>query len=81
MGGALGRRVLQKNISLKSSFSWPKRLLLTGVILLSGRLFYGIASHSVARGSDDCRYAAKKKSPDFDWKIELFKTFLSVALI
>lgn len=56
-----------------------ERLLLTGVTIWGGRLFYRIASRSLARGADDPRYEAEKKKEDDYWTKALFKTFLPEA--
>jgi steroid 5-alpha reductase family enzyme len=53
-------------------------LVLTGVTLWGGRLFYRIASRSVKRGGDDPRYEEEKKEEGY-WNMALFKIFLPEA--
>ncbi|KAI9712665.1 MAG: hypothetical protein M1820_001286 [Bogoriella megaspora] len=80
---SVGRRIVQSRMPVSSainSLSWSERILLTGVTLWSGRLFYRIATRSVARGSDDPRYDAKKRAPEFDWNQQLIRTYLPEAL-
>lgn len=80
---AVGRRVFVHGTPpsrVLSSLSWVERLLLGGVTLWGGRLFYRIASRSIARGTDDSRYTAVKKEEGF-WNKALFNTFLPEALV
>ena len=79
---SVGRRVVYGNLSLGqalTSLSRPEYLLLGGVTIWGGRLFYRIATRSQARGGDDPRYEAVKKQPDF-WNDALWKIFLPEAL-
>jgi steroid 5-alpha reductase family enzyme len=77
---AVGRRLFQ-GLTLSQALrrlSWHERLVLTGVTLWGGRLFYRIARRSIQRGEDDPRYAQVKKEQDF-WVKSLFTTFLPEA--
>lgn len=77
---AVGRRLFQ-GLTLSQALhrlSWHERLVLTGVTLWGGRLFYRIARRSIQRGQDDPRYEQVKKEPDF-WVKSLFTTFLPEA--
>lgn len=79
---AVGRRIAS-GLSVSSAFSrlsWHERLLLSGVTLWGGRLFYRIASRSIKRGADDARYEEAKKEEGF-WNSALWKVFLPEALI
>jgi len=79
---AVGRRIAA-GLTVSQAFnrlSWHERLILTGVTLWGGRLFYRIASRSLKRGEDDPRYAEVKKEEGF-WNTALFKVFLPEALI
>lgn len=80
---AVGRRVFE-GMSLSQALrrlSWPERLILTGVTVWGGRLFYRIASRSVKRGADDPRYEESgiKKEEDF-WNKAFFTIFLPEAV-
>lgn len=59
--------------------SWHERLILTGVTLWGGRLFYRISSRSIKRGKDDPRYEGVKKEEGF-WESALVNVFLPEAL-
>jgi steroid 5-alpha reductase family enzyme len=58
--------------------SWHERLMLTGVTLWGGRLFYRVARRSIQRGDDDPRYDEAKKEEDF-WNTALLKVFIPEA--
>jgi steroid 5-alpha reductase family enzyme len=85
---AVGRKVYSRGLTVGQAFSTlsrPERLLLTGVTLWGGRLFYRIASRSIKRrrsgkGSDDPRYEAEKREDGY-WNKALFTLFLPEALI
>lgn len=77
---AIGRR-LAAGFTLSQALnrlSWHERVMLTGVTLWGGRLFYRIASRSIKRGEDDPRYAEVKKEEGF-WNSALFKIFIPEA--
>ncbi|KAF2750177.1 DUF1295-domain-containing protein [Sporormia fimetaria CBS 119925] len=77
---AVGRKVFA-GLTLTqalSRLSWHERLVLSGVTLWGGRLFYRIAKRSIARGKDDPRYEEVKKEEDF-WTKSLFTTFIPEA--
>lgn len=77
---AIGRRLVQ-GFTVSQAFSrlsWHERLILTGVTLWGGRLFYRIARRSINRGKDDPRYDEAKKEEGF-WNSALFKVFLPEA--
>jgi steroid 5-alpha reductase family enzyme len=78
---AVGRRLYQ-GLTLSQALhrlSWHERLVLSGVTLWGGRLFYRIASRSIQRGKDDPRYdQVKKQDRDF-WVKSLFTTFFPEA--
>jgi steroid 5-alpha reductase family enzyme len=77
---AIGRR-LAAGLTVSQAFnrlSWHERVMLTGVTLWGGRLFYRIASRSIKRGEDDPRYAEVKKEEGF-WNNALFKVFVPEA--
>ncbi|KAF2729761.1 DUF1295-domain-containing protein [Polyplosphaeria fusca] len=77
---AIGRRVFQ-GLTLSQALyrlSWHERLVLTGVTLWGGRLFYRIASRSIKRGEDDPRYDEAKEEENF-WTKSLFTTFIPEA--
>ncbi|KAF1972193.1 DUF1295-domain-containing protein [Bimuria novae-zelandiae CBS 107.79] len=77
---AVGRRVYQ-GLTLSQALgrlSWHERLVLSGVTLWGGRLFYRIARRSIKRRKDDPRYEQVKKDPDF-WVKSLFTTFFPEA--
>jgi steroid 5-alpha reductase family enzyme len=79
---AVGRRIAA-GLTVSQAFnrlSWHERLILTGVTLWGGRLFYRIANRSLKRGEDDPRYAEVKNEDDF-WNTALFKVFLPEALM
>jgi hypothetical protein len=71
---AVGRRLAQ-GYTVSQAFSrlsWHERVILTGVTLWGGRLFYRIVRRSLQRGEDDPRYAEVKKEEGF-WNSALFK--------
>lgn len=77
---AVGRRVYA-GLTLRQAMarlSWPERLLLSGVTLWGGRLFYRIASRSVKRGRDDPRYEQEKAEEGY-WGRALFRSFIPEA--
>lgn len=77
---AVGRRVYQ-GMTLSgalSRLSWHERLILSGVTLWGGRLFYRVARRSIQRGKDDPRYEEVKKEEGF-WNKSLFTTFIPEA--
>ncbi|ORY16946.1 hypothetical protein BCR34DRAFT_671479 [Clohesyomyces aquaticus] len=77
---AVGRRVFH-GFTLSQALkrlSWHERLILTGVTLWGGRLFYRIASRSLKRGKDDPRYDEAKKEENF-WNKSLLTTFIPEA--
>jgi len=77
---AVGRRLAQ-GYTVSQAFSrlsWHERVILTGVTLWGGRLFYRIARRSIQRGEDDPRYAEVKKEEGF-WNSALFKVFIPEA--
>lgn len=77
---AIGRR-LAAGLTVTQALhrlSWHERVVLTGVTLWGGRLFYRIARRSIQRGEDDPRYAEVKKEEGF-WNSALFKIFIPEA--
>jgi len=77
---AVGRRLAQ-GYTVSQAFSrlsWHERVILTGVTLWGGRLFYRIVNRSIQRGEDDPRYAEVKKEEGF-WNSALFKVFIPEA--
>ncbi|KAL1798687.1 hypothetical protein ACET3X_002724 [Alternaria dauci] len=77
---AVGRRLAQ-GYTVSQAFnrlSWHERVILTGVTLWGGRLFYRIARRSIQRGEDDPRYAEVKEEEGF-WNSALFKVFVPEA--
>lgn len=77
---AIGRR-LAAGLTITQALhrlSWHERVVLTGVTLWGGRLFYRIARRSIQRGEDDPRYAEVKKEEGF-WNSALFKIFIPEA--
>lgn len=77
---AVGRRLYQ-GLTLSQTLrrlSWHERLVLTGVTLWGGRLFYRISRRSIKRGTDDPRYDEVKKEEDF-WTKSLLTTFIPEA--
>ena len=79
---AVGRR-LWSGLTLGQALgrlSWPERVLLSGVTLWGGRLFYRIASRSVARGRDDPRYEGEQKGEEGYWGRSLLTVFLPEAV-
>lgn len=80
--GAVGRRVVERGIPttrVLGSLSRPERLILGGVTLWGGRLFYRVLTRSRKRGKDDPRYDEMKTEPGF-WNKALFTTYLPEAL-
>lgn len=85
---AVGRKVVARGLTVPQAFatlSRPERLLLAGVTLWGGRLFYRIASRSARRrraapGADDARYEEAKKAPGF-WNQALVSLFVPEALV
>ncbi|CAA9964826.1 DUF1295 domain containing protein [Pyrenophora teres f. maculata] len=77
---AVGRRIAAGySVSQAlSRLSWHERVVLTGVTLWGGRLFYRIARRSIQRGEDDPRYAEVKEEEGF-WNSALFKVFIPEA--
>jgi steroid 5-alpha reductase family enzyme len=74
--------VVYENISLSTAVShltYTEKLLLTGVTAWGVRLFYRVASRSIARGKDDPRYEEAKKEEGF-WNKVFFTTFMPEAL-
>jgi len=79
---AVGRRVYA-GLTLSQTLnrlSWHERLILSGVTLWGGRLFYRVASRSIKRGKDNPKYDDLKREDNF-WASSLFTTFLPEALI
>ena len=77
---AIGRR-LAAGLTVSQAFnrlSWHERVMLTGVTLWGGRLFYRVARRSIERGQDDPRYDEVKKEDGF-WNNALFKVFIPEA--
>ncbi|KAF2129247.1 hypothetical protein P153DRAFT_356849 [Dothidotthia symphoricarpi CBS 119687] len=77
---AIGRRLAQ-GLTVSQAFSrlsWHERLILSGVTLWGGRLFYRVARRSIDRGKDDARYDEAKKDEGF-WNSALWKVFLPEA--
>lgn len=80
--GAIGRRVVQRGIPVTQALgalSRPERLILGGVTLWGGRLFYRVFTRAQRRGKDDPRYDEMKSEPGF-WNKALFNTFLPESL-
>jgi steroid 5-alpha reductase family enzyme len=81
---SVGRRVAAGGVTLPaalSALSRPERLLLAGVTLWGGRLFYRLASRSARRDSDEPRDEAAKKSEGAQslWNKAFFTTYLPEA--
>lgn len=79
---AVGTRVLFDKVDISTAFSgldYPHKLILSGVTLWGGRLFYRFVSRSLARGHDEERYEKAKAEPDF-WQKSLFSIFLPEAV-
>lgn len=77
---AIGRRLVA-GLTVSQAFhrlSWHERVMLTGVTLWGGRLFFRIARRSLQRGGDDPRYEEAKKEEGF-WNTALFKVFIPEA--
>jgi len=80
---AVGRRVVYQGVSVSKAFStlgWNEKVLLTGLTLWGGRLFYRIATRAYKRGEDDARYHTVKEEKDF-WNKAFFTVFLPEAVI
>jgi steroid 5-alpha reductase family enzyme len=80
---ALGRPVLLDGVPVDTvwkSISYPGKLILTGVTLWGGRLFYRILSRRLKRGTDDARYKPLHKDPKA-WNSAIWKTFLPEAIV
>lgn len=80
---AVGRRVFVRGLPLAQALgalSRPERLILTGVTLWGGRLFYRTLTRAQKRNRDDPRYDEAKTEPGF-WNKALFTVFLPEALI
>ena len=78
---AIGTKVASDNLDVLTALftlDYPHKLILTGVTLWGGRLFYRALSRSISRGHDDPRYEAAKEEPDF-WQRSLFTIFLPEA--
>lgn len=78
---AVGRTMYYGNISFNvawNALSWTQKVLLGGVTAWGLRLFYHIASRSIARGREDPRYEELKKQPGF-WNRTFFTQFLPEA--
>lgn len=80
---AIGTRVVYGGLSLGTALSslvYPEKVLLAGVTAWGLRLFYHIASRTIAAPSDDPRYLEEKKEPGF-WNKAFVKMFLPEAVI
>lgn len=80
---ALGTRVVYHNLTFSAAWStitYPERVLLGGVTFWGSRLFYRIATRSLARGKDDARYEAEKKDASY-WNNAALKKFLIEGLV
>jgi steroid 5-alpha reductase family enzyme len=79
---AVGEPMYTNNLTFTSAMSaipWTEKVLLSCVTAWGTRLFYRIASRSLARGRDDPRYEElKAKDPGF-WNSALFKLYLPEA--
>lgn len=78
---AVGRVMYYSDITFNvawNSLSWTEKMLLSGVTAWGLRLFYRIASRSIARGKDDPRYEEVKEQPGF-WNKTFFTQFLPEA--
>ncbi|KAK4183077.1 hypothetical protein QBC35DRAFT_508785 [Podospora australis] len=72
-------------VSIGTAFgalSRPEKLILTGVTLWGGRLFYRILSRAMKRGvgRDNPMYETMKKQHGFSWNRALYKIFLPEVL-
>jgi len=79
---AIGRRVYNR-ITARQAWRllpWSEKLILSTVTIWGTRLFYRIATRSIARGEDDPRYAEVKKEKGF-WNNAIFSTFLPEAVV
>jgi len=79
---AVGRRVFVRGLPLAQALgalSRPERLVLAGVTLWGGRLFYRLFTRAQKRGKDDERYEEMKTDPGF-WNKALFSVFLPEAI-
>lgn len=78
---AVGKSVFCDNVAASTAWSaldYPHKLILSGVTLWGGRLFYRVVSRSIARGHDEPRYESAKQEPEF-WNKALFSIFLPEA--
>jgi steroid 5-alpha reductase family enzyme len=79
---AIGMKLLCDNEDIwhaLSELSYAHKLILSGVTLWGGRLFYRVVSRSIQRGHDEPRYEAAKSEPDF-WNQSLFTIFFPEAV-
>ena len=79
---AMGSRMFHQGITLGKAWStlgWNEKVLVTGMTLWGGRLFYRVVSRGVQRGEDDVRYKEIKQEKGF-WNKALFSIFLPEAL-
>lgn len=79
---AVGKAVLYDGVPLRvalNALSRPSKLILAGVTLWGGRLFYRVLSRAIRRNfQDDPRYDDVKSSSD--WNYAAFTTFLPEAI-
>lgn len=78
----VGHKVVNDNVSIGTAIShltYTEKLMLAGVTAWGVRLFYRVASRSIARGKDDPRYDEAKKEEGF-WNKAFFSMFLPEAL-
>jgi steroid 5-alpha reductase family enzyme len=68
---SVGRAVINDGVPVRvalRALSRPSKLLLAGVTLWGGRLFYRVLSRAIKRNfADDPRYADAKTSSDWNW--------------
>lgn len=80
---AIGKQVAcDNNLNFSRAvgeLSYAHKLILSGVTLWGGRLFYRALSRSISRGHDEPRYELAKSEPDF-WQKSLFTIFLPEAV-
>jgi steroid 5-alpha reductase family enzyme len=79
---AIGSKIVSENVDASTAWSeldYPLKLILFGVTIWGGRLFYRVVSRSISRGHDDPRYESAKAEPDF-WNKSLFSIYLPEAL-
>jgi steroid 5-alpha reductase family enzyme len=80
---SVGRRVLIDGLPFDTvwkSITYPGRLILTGVTLWGGRLFYRVLSRRLKRGHDDLRYEPLHKDPSA-WNWVIWKQYLPEAIV